>query len=246
MLGVESAIRDPPGADTEGDGVGRQRRVRDRDRCIGSERARCRSRWRSVHSALEVVLDLVKPRTARRSRRSGSCPRSVACASSCCWRPTQVFDETSNWLRRVAIVLVLTLAAAAVYLTVVLSVELIAGENVTGSADELLASGTLIWLGNNVMFALLYWLFDDGGALLEPSARGDIPTRFPSTRTPSSSSRLATGSAITSISARPTRPRSAPPTSHRLPSRAKIAMAFHALISLMLLPYVIATAVNLS
>jgi hypothetical protein len=41
---------------------------------------------------------------------------------------------------------------------------------VTQSASELLASGSLIWLGNNLAFALLYWLIDSGG----PVARSEL------------------------------------------------------------------------
>jgi hypothetical protein len=34
---------------------------------------------------------------------------------------------------------------------------------VSNSPGELLASGGVVWLGNNVAFALLYWLVDGGG-----------------------------------------------------------------------------------
>jgi hypothetical protein len=45
------------------------------------------------------------------------------------------------------------------------------GHGVTNSPTELLASGALVWLGNNVAFALLYWLMDAGG----PIARSRSP-----------------------------------------------------------------------
>jgi hypothetical protein len=47
---------------------------------------------------------------------------------------------------------------------------------VTNSATELLASGALIWLGNNLSFALLYWLIDSGGpiARLRQTAQVDF------------------------------------------------------------------------
>jgi hypothetical protein len=48
--------------------------------------------------------------------------------------------------------------------------DLIKGTGVTQSATELLASGSLIWLGNNLAFALLYWLIDSGG----PVARSEL------------------------------------------------------------------------
>ena len=37
---------------------------------------------------------------------------------------------------------------------------------------ELLATGGLVWLGNNLAFALLYWLMDGGG----PVAQAPAPT----------------------------------------------------------------------
>ena len=40
------------------------------------------------------------------------------------------------------------------------------------SASELLASGAVVWLGNNHAFALLYWLMDGGG----PVARSRLST----------------------------------------------------------------------
>jgi hypothetical protein len=54
----------------------------------------------------------------------------------------------------------------------VLVYDLIEGKGVTGKPSELLASGALVWLGNNVAFALLYWLVDGGG----PIARLRDPT----------------------------------------------------------------------
>jgi hypothetical protein len=36
---------------------------------------------------------------------------------------------------------------------------------VTNSPSELLASGAVVWLGNNLAFSLLYWLMDGGGPI---------------------------------------------------------------------------------
>ena len=68
-----------------------------------------------------------------------------------------------RWLRPVSISLVFGLAMAAAVSTGVLVTELIRGGNVTNSATSLLASGALIWLGNCLVFGLLYWLLDSGG-----------------------------------------------------------------------------------
>jgi hypothetical protein len=70
-----------------------------------------------------------------------------------------------RWLRRLAITLVTLLTVAALASTAVLITDLIRGGKVTESASNLLASGALIWLGNVLVFSLLYWLLDGGGPL---------------------------------------------------------------------------------
>jgi hypothetical protein len=55
--------------------------------------------------------------------------------------------------------------AAALWATVLLVYDLIKGIGVTNSPAELLASGAVVWLGNNLSFALLYWLIDSGGPI---------------------------------------------------------------------------------
>ena len=49
--------------------------------------------------------------------------------------------------------------------TGVLIHDLIEGGKVTNSATSLLSSGALVWLGNSLIFGLLYWLLDSGGPL---------------------------------------------------------------------------------
>ena len=55
------------------------------------------------------------------------------------------------------------LVAAALWATAFLVADLIRGTGVSQSPSELLASGAVVWLGNNLAFALLYWLMDGGG-----------------------------------------------------------------------------------
>jgi hypothetical protein len=71
--------------------------------------------------------------------------------------------ERRRWLRPLSIGLVGGLAAAALASTIVLIVELIQGGEVTKEATSLLASGAVVWLGNCLVFGLLYWLLDSGG-----------------------------------------------------------------------------------
>jgi hypothetical protein len=75
-------------------------------------------------------------------------------------------------MRRVSLILVGILVGAALWATVLLVSDLIKGKGVTNSPDQLLASGAIVWLGNNLAFGLLYWLMDGGG----PIARLSRPT----------------------------------------------------------------------
>ena len=72
--------------------------------------------------------------------------------------------KRAAWLRRCSIVLIVVLAGAAVWSTGTLVHDLITGGKVTRSPGTLLAVGALIWAGNNLIFSLLYWEFDSGGA----------------------------------------------------------------------------------
>jgi uncharacterized membrane protein len=81
-----------------------------------------------------------------------------------------------RWLHPLAVVLVGTLVLAALWATVLLVYDLIKGTGVSTSAEELLASGALVWLGNNLSFALLYWLIDSGGPIAR--SRQETPIDF--------------------------------------------------------------------
>lgn len=152
----------------------------------------------------------------------------------------------ARWLRRISVLLLTLLATAAVYLTVALSIELIAGENVGGLGHELLASGALIWLSNNVIFALGYWQLDGGG----PLARTRTPRQYPDFAFPQHQSPelappgwrprfsdylflgLTTATAFSPTDVLP------------FAAWAKLMMAAQSLLSLVVLTLVIATAVN--
>jgi uncharacterized membrane protein len=79
-------------------------------------------------------------------------------------------------LHRLAVILAVTLVVAALWGTVLLVSDLIEGTGVTNSPDQLLASGAIIWLGNNLAFALLYWLVDGGGPVARIRQR--VPVDF--------------------------------------------------------------------
>ena len=75
-------------------------------------------------------------------------------------------DSTgARWLRRMSITLTVMLAASGLVSTASLVYELVTGSELTSSADSLLASGALVWVGNALIFGLLYWQLDSGGPL---------------------------------------------------------------------------------
>jgi hypothetical protein len=80
--------------------------------------------------------------------------------------------DRAQRVRPAAVALVVLLVVAALWSTAVLVYDLINGTKITNSPTELLAYGGLVWLGNNLAFALLYWLIDGGG----PIARSRLST----------------------------------------------------------------------
>jgi len=75
--------------------------------------------------------------------------------------PTSAADRRRR--RRAALALVGLLVLAALWATVVLISDLVRGVGVSKDAGDLLLTGAIVWLGNNLAFGLLYWLMDGGG-----------------------------------------------------------------------------------
>jgi hypothetical protein len=73
--------------------------------------------------------------------------------------------RTRGSIRRVALVLVALLVTGALLATGLLIHDLITGAKVAQSPTTLLADGAFVWVGNNLAFALLYWLMDGGGPI---------------------------------------------------------------------------------
>jgi hypothetical protein len=101
----------------------------------------------------------------------GSFPPSRAGFSSCFSSDPRRRAGIEPRCAPLSVTLVVVLVLAALWATALLIYDLIKGIGVTNSPSELLASGGLVWLGNNVAFALLYWLMDAGG----PIARSRSP-----------------------------------------------------------------------
>ncbi|HEY1317405.1 MAG TPA: hypothetical protein VGF10_09330 [Gaiella sp.] len=83
-----------------------------------------------------------------------------------------------GWLRPLAVTFVVVLVLAALWATAMLIRDLIDGSGVTESPSELLASGAVVWLGNNIAFAMLYWLMDGGGPSTRARRREPVDFAF--------------------------------------------------------------------
>ena len=151
----------------------------------------------------------------------------------------------SLWLRRVALTVVVLLVLAALWSTGLLVYDIVNGVGVASSPSELLATGGLVWLGNNLAFALLYWMIDGGG----PLARLGRPTPVDFAFTQHMSPELALpGWRPTFLdylhlgftNATAFSPTDAMPLSHR----AKYLMVVQASVALALFALIVARAVN--
>jgi hypothetical protein len=81
------------------------------------------------------------------------------------WGDPARLARRTPWVRVIAVALVLVLVAAALWATALLVYDLIKGHGVSQQPTRLLASGGLVWLGNNLAFGMLYWLMDSGGPI---------------------------------------------------------------------------------
>src|SRR5438046_73061 len=73
-------------------------------------------------------------------------------------------NRRSRLLRAISIALVVVLVLGTLWTTGQLIDDLIHGGPETNSASDLLEAGSVVWLSNNIAFALLYWELDGGGA----------------------------------------------------------------------------------
>jgi hypothetical protein len=229
------------------DGLATRREVRD-----GSGPARLgESRWPPAVAVLVFVILNVSLRVWLPSDRTISVPWLLP-AIEVSLLGVLVFsnpigsDPRSQALRRVAIVLVGLLVAAALWATGVLIDHLIKGDPQTNSGGRLLAGGALVWLGNALAFSLLYWILDTGGPRTRAGAQPPPPDfAFPQMQNPE----LATPGwhpvyvdylylgFCTNTAFSPT---DVLPLAHW----AKLAMALQSAVSLAVVGLVIARAVN--
>ena len=72
-------------------------------------------------------------------------------------------NRRSRALRAVGIALVAALGLSAIGATGFLIDSIFTGGPETDSATELLKAGAIVWISNNIAFALVYWELDSGG-----------------------------------------------------------------------------------
>ena len=155
-------------------------------------------------------------------------------------------SRRSRELRVLSIALVGVLVVGSLWTTVLLIDDLIHGGPETNSASALLEAGTIVWVSNNIAFALLYWELDGGGAAARAHrlpARPDLafPQQLnPHIAAPNWRPRFIDYLYLAFTNATAFSPTDAMP----LAPWAKIAMAVQAVISIAILALVIARAVN--
>jgi hypothetical protein len=153
----------------------------------------------------------------------------------------------SRWLRKVGITLTVALMVVTLIATGVLIRALINGGEAINDADVLLASGALVWLGNVMVFSLLYWQLDSGGPLARYRHERQYPDfLFPQQASPEFAPPgwrpkfpdylilgLTTNTAFSPTDVMP------------MALWAKLTMALQSLIALVVVGLVVARAVNL-
>jgi hypothetical protein len=155
-------------------------------------------------------------------------------------------SKRSSLLRGFSIALVTVLIAQSLWSTARLIEELIVGGPDTNEPGPLLAAAAIVWVSNNIAFALLYWELDSGGAAERAHALRDHPDlAFPQQMNPDIAPpnwrpRFIDYLYLGFTNATAFSPTDAMP----LVPWAKIAMTVQAAISLAVLGLVVARAAN--
>jgi hypothetical protein len=155
-------------------------------------------------------------------------------------------SRRSSVLRGFSISLVTVLIAQSLWSTARLIDELIVGGPHTNKPGPLLAAASIVWVSNNIAFALLYWELDSGGAAERAHALRDHPDlAFPQQLNPHIAPTNWRPRFIDYLYLGFTNATAFSPTDVMpLAPWAKLAMAVQAAISLAVLGLVVARAVN--
>ena len=156
-------------------------------------------------------------------------------------------SRRSRLLRAASIALVVILVFGTLWATGQLIDDLIHGGPETNSATDLLEAGSLVWVSNNIAFALLFWELDGGGAAARAHGVADrLDLAFPQHLNPHVAPPNWQPRFIDYLYLGFTNATAFSPTDVMpLVPWAKITMAIQSVISLGILGLVIARAVNI-
>jgi len=140
------------------------------------EAVRGEARWPMAAAVLVALLmTLIRPRALEIVPRGFLPVVLLVLLGVLIARDPGRIDRRSRGLRVVSMVVVGLLALDAIVATGHLIAVLIEGGKTTSSAGTLLAAGGIVWVSNVIVFSLLYWELDTGGA----AARAHKPARHP-------------------------------------------------------------------
>ena len=140
------------------------------------EAVRGEARWPMAAAVLVALLmTLIRPRALEIVPRGFLPVVLLVLLGVLIARDPGRIDRRSRGLRVVSMVVVALLALDAIVATGHLIAVLIEGGKTTSSAGTLLAAGGIVWVSNVIVFSLLYWELDTGGA----AARAHKPARHP-------------------------------------------------------------------
>jgi uncharacterized membrane protein len=141
-----------------------------------SDPRRGEARWPAVAAVLVgLVLTLLRPNELQVVPRPLLPIVELVLLAALIARNPLRIDRRGAGLRVVSIIIVGLLLVDALVATVRLITVLIHGGTTTSSAATLLAAGGIVWASNVIVFSLLYWELDSGGA----AARAGDSARLP-------------------------------------------------------------------
>lgn len=205
------------------------------------------ARWPMVSAVLAaIVLTILLPASVRLGPR-WLLPlfEGILLAALIVADPVRI-SRRSRLLRAISIALVVVLVFGTLWATGQLIDDLIHGGPETNSATDLLEAGSLVWVSNNLAFALLFWELDGGGAAARAHRSAEhLDLAFPQQINPHVAPSNWRPRFIDYLYLGFTNATAFSPTDVMpLAPWAKITMAVQSMISLAILGLVIARAVN--
>lgn len=220
--------------------------VSDASDASDAPRVQAEQRWPMAVAVLAMVVLVVLPPYAMPEMAFGVAAVMLVLLGTIMVADPGRIDDRSRLVRRLNLLLVGFLMAAALIATVILIADIIIGAKVTEDALVLLAAGVKVWLGNNLAFAFVYWQMDRGG----PAERAAALRPYPDLQFPQDGDDNAPPGwrpmfwdylYVAFTTANAFSPTDTMPLTHR----AKLAMGTQALIAFAVVGLVLARAIGL-